>query len=165
MKKQKKKRLVEETYKDLRKAAPEFLDTRIKSDKTPGSIYQGISGNKITCKTQSYTGVGSYIQTIILKDLPALIEKYKGKAKPLEIVRKALQGDILIHCECPAWLYWGYQYKGTEKGYSIKPETRPPVKRNPKLKGATCKHLDATNYTLPFLATVITKDLVKQGEL
>ena len=68
-----------------------------------------------------------------------------------------------MHCTCPAWLYWGYQYIGTKKDYAIEKETRAPVKRNPNLKGSVCKHLDNCLLILPWLATKISSDLTKQG--
>jgi len=156
--------LNEENYKDLRSNANDFLNTRAKSKKTPGTSYKSITGNKILFITPSHTDTGKhYIQTVILKDLPTLIEKYKTSVKPIDIVRKAMLGDILIDCTCPAWLYWGFKYKGTKYGYSAEKEIRPPKERNPGLKGSTCKHLDNAMYVLPFLATRITADLIKQG--
>jgi hypothetical protein len=49
-------------------------------------------------------------------------------------------GDVKMDCSCPDFLYKGYKYIGTEKEYSIKPETIPPYVRNPNLEGTLCKH-------------------------
>ena len=53
-------------------------------------------------------------------------------------------GDIHIRCTCPAELYWGYRYLGTELRYlyGIPRESRYPKVRNPNLKGTVCKHED-----------------------
>lgn len=54
-------------------------------------------------------------------------------------------GDIHIRCTCPAQLYWGYSYLGTQLKYlyGIPRENRFPKIRNPNLKGTVCKHDDA----------------------
>jgi hypothetical protein len=54
-------------------------------------------------------------------------------------------GDVHIRCNCPAELYWGYRYMGTELKYlyGIPREDRYPVERNPGLRGTCCKHEDA----------------------
>jgi len=49
--------------------------------------------------------------------------------------------DIIIACDCPANLYWGYQYIQTELDIAIDPENRFPSIRNPSLEGVACKHL------------------------
>lgn len=54
-------------------------------------------------------------------------------------------GDCKIRCTCPAQLYWGYSYQGTQLKYlyGIPRENRYPVIRNPNLRGTICKHGDA----------------------
>jgi len=56
-------------------------------------------------------------------------------------MRPANKVHVLVSCTCPDFLYGGFAYLGTRYGYSLIRETRPPVKRNPKLKGSVCKHL------------------------
>ena len=53
--------------------------------------------------------------------------------------------DIHIRCTCPAELYWGFRYLGTQMKflYGIPRENRFPKIRNPNLKGTICKHEDA----------------------
>ena len=48
-----------------------------------------------------------------------------------------------IHCGCPAWLYWSFQYMATQGNYEIEPETRAPKRNNTLLQGSMCKHLIA----------------------
>lgn len=50
-------------------------------------------------------------------------------------------GDIRVHCGCPSFLYWGYEYILTQMDAAIVPEVRYPHIRNPQLKGILCKHL------------------------
>jgi len=59
-------------------------------------------------------------------------------------------GNLRIHCQCPAYLFWGMQYIDTQLDIAIRPETRFPAIRNPQLKGIACKHLIRTLKVLPF---------------
>ena len=58
--------------------------------------------------------------------------------------------DIQIHCGCPSFKFYGYQYILTQLNASIIPETRFPHIRNPLLKGVACKHCRRTIKVLPF---------------
>ena len=53
-------------------------------------------------------------------------------------------GDVHIRCNCPAHLYYGMSYMGTELKYlyGVPREDRYPVERNPGLRGTICKHED-----------------------
>jgi hypothetical protein len=51
--------------------------------------------------------------------------------------------DILVYCDCPAFLYRGFAYIATKMGFAVKKESRPPRIRNPRLRGSVCKHLVA----------------------
>lgn len=51
---------------------------------------------------------------------------------------------IKVYCSCPAFLYWGYQYKAEYKNYAaFKLGVRYPHVRNPYLRGFVCKHVYA----------------------
>lgn len=52
-----------------------------------------------------------------------------------------LGSNILVHCNCPAHLYWGRKYIMTELDTALEPEPRFPGIRNPGLEGTVCKHL------------------------
>lgn len=159
-------RLDEKTYKDLRRDAPNFLNIRGKSKKTPGTDYKGIEEDVLIFESPSYTKPGvSYTQKIRLVALNDLIANNDGSKKPIDIVRTALEGDIEVHCTDPSWLYWGFKYIGTRDRYAIEPEPRFPKVRNPQLKGSVCKHLDNVLLVLPFWASEITRDLRKQRRL
>lgn len=64
-------------------------------------------------------------------------------------------GNIRVHCPCPAYKFWGYQYIMTQKDSAILPEVRYPRIRNPQLKGVVCKHLNRTIKVLPFHLGII----------
>lgn len=76
-------------------------------------------------------------------------------------------GNLKLHCPCPSYRYWGYQYILTQKDAAIIPEERYPRIRNPQLKGVCCKHLRRTLKVLPFhlgdIATGIRKDRADWG--
>lgn len=59
-------------------------------------------------------------------------------------------GNLRLHCTCPAFVFWGYEYVLTQLGAAIFPETRYPTIRNPQLKGLTCKHGRRVLKTLGF---------------
>lgn len=59
-------------------------------------------------------------------------------------------GNLRVHCGCPSYLFWGFQYIMTQLDAAIVPETRYPHIRNPELKGVVCKHLRKTLKVLPF---------------
>jgi hypothetical protein len=49
-------------------------------------------------------------------------------------------GNIRVHCGCPSFLFWGYEYILTQLDAAMVPEVRFPHIRNPQLKGILCKH-------------------------
>lgn len=59
-------------------------------------------------------------------------------------------GNVRVHCGCPSFSFWGFNYITTQLDAAIVPETRYPHIRNPDLKGITCKHLIRTLKVLPF---------------
>lgn len=68
-----------------------------------------------------------------------------------ELARTLLwSGNIRLHCPCPSYLYWGYQYILTQLDAAIVPEERFPTIKNPELKGVCCKHIRKTLKVLPW---------------
>jgi hypothetical protein len=54
-----------------------------------------------------------------------------------------LQGDILVHCRCPAYQFWGHHYTLHQLDTALSPEDRFPSIRDPNLERVACKHLIA----------------------
>lgn len=82
---------------------------------------------------------------------------------PIERARMLLWvGDIKLHCTCPAFLYWGFQYMLTVLDSAIYPEERFPEKRNPKERGIVCKHMARVLEVLPFHSGDIARELRRQ---
>ena len=73
-----------------------------------------------------------------------------------------LDGDVRLHCTCPSFLYWGYQYILTVLDAAIYPEDRHPRVRNPAERGIVCKHLNKTLRVLPFHNADIAKEMKSQ---
>lgn len=162
--------IADETYKGLltlSKQTPKIVE---RSKKQIFSYYQNTNKKGlVSFITPSGTQPGIYYkQSVLLVDLEHLIEKFKDKKKPLDIVKLALLGRVKVNCTFPdgrdesSWLYWGHKYKATVSGYNYgTSEDRFPKIRNPKLEGGGCKHLRAVMGALPFHANIITKDLIK----
>lgn len=94
-------------------------------------------------KTKKGTNLTKYKIFVLFDDFYTI-----GKDKDIdfeEAIDYAINsGDIHIRCSCPAQLYWGYSYIGTQMRYlyGIPNENRFPIIRNPGLKGTICKHDD-----------------------
>lgn len=72
-----------------------------------------------------------------------------------EIQLRVLDGQLKVHCDCPAFLYWGFAYKAWMRGYGLVRETRRPIVRNPKEQGFVCKHLFSIMNSWKFYAPMI----------
>lgn len=93
-----------------------------------------------------YNGWETYIQ------FPEMQEQIDDDSiTPQEAARLLFWGGTLrVHCGCPSFSFWGFQYIATQLDAAIIPETRYPKVRNPQLKGIVCKHLIKTLKVLPF---------------
>jgi hypothetical protein len=160
-------RLDEETYKDL------VAD--ITNNNTPGAIvnnlphrdwapliryvrYQKRKGNILQFFVpNSYNGWFTYIQFPEWYDV-----SQDHELNAVEASRMLLWGgNVRLHCHCPSYKYWGYQYILTQLDAAIRPENRYPSIRNPQLKGVCCKHLRRTIKVLPFHLGTIASEIKK----
>lgn len=79
---------------------------------------------------------------------------------PVELSRLLLwSGQISVHCDCPAYKYWGHQFIMTKRDSAIVPENRFPSIRNPRLLGGCCKHLRRSLAVLPFNLGYIAREI------
>ncbi|KKN96883.1 hypothetical protein LCGC14_0165270 [marine sediment metagenome] len=159
--------LNEETYQSiLRGVDPDFIHHAQHAAairKLGGTKYEGTEFDRIMFTTPSETGQGRYRwnQTIVLQDLPEALES-EGLTLPQK-VNLAVSGDLKVHCDCPAFQYWGYNYVLTQLDTSGGNEKRFPGIRNPRLRGTICKHLDASLRALPFWINNIASELKRAG--
>jgi hypothetical protein len=140
--------LDEEYYQDLMRAFdPNWLPHKDYSPLIPFVRASGHKGNTMRFFVPNkYNGWNTYIrfeewhEQVNDRDLTAP-----------EAARLLLWGaNLRVHCGCPAYLFWGYNYILTQKDAAIVPETRFPTIRNPNLRGIACKHLVRTLKVLPF---------------
>jgi hypothetical protein len=151
--------LNEETIKDLRKGIESKVKKRAKPLK---SNLVSVKSGTINFLTPSFTqrGAVSWKQSIRVLHLAKILKPYWDgkKSKLLPLLREALKGDILVHCSCPAFKWWGYAYIASERKYKIgRSQKIYPHVRNPHLKGTVCKHLYNVLYAIPFLAPKIVQ--------
>ena len=107
--------------------------------KTNSSDYRH---NKITYTQRLYIEDASFENVIKAKNFN-------------ELEKIMLNGGIKIHCNCPAFHYWGYKYKAWKMHYGLEKELRRPIIRNPNAKGYVCKHLFLVLQTFPFCSKTL----------
>lgn len=75
----------------------------------------------------------------------------------------AIFGDLAVHCDCPAFLYWGYAFITTQLDMNAgkAKEKRPPNIRNPKREGIGCKHIASVLGVLPFHISEVARVIKK----
>ena len=131
-------RLDEFTRNQILKDVQRKVVNRAKSLEAPE--YIGVTKDYVVqMRVKSATGSGSYIVKIKLVEYPDIATETDITTR--EKVRLALAGDIAIHCSCPAFKWWGYEYIMTQLGAnSSSVQDIYPQVRNPKLEGTLCKH-------------------------
>ena len=126
---------------------------------------------KFVCSAAGHEMHSVYIALDSFFDLWDENESSEKKVNMAYLVNMAImQGEIRCSCTCPAWIYSGAKYIGTQLGYAYGgKETRFPRIKNPQLKGSVCKHLYVTLKALPFqkfgIASQITSEFRRQGLL
>lgn len=109
-------KLQEWSFSDLTAAQSDsnFLRSaeRVRQLSAHGSHYQALRGMSVYFRTPSSEHEKNkkvWTQEIVLLDLPEALGvrdwSLKNKA------RYALHGDVLVRCDCPAFLYWGFAYQ------------------------------------------------------
>lgn len=153
-------KLDEENYKDFMHVIdPRDLPHKDYAPLIPKVNYQETRGNTMKFFVpNTYNGWPCYIQ---FKQWDA--EVADTSINPVEAARLLLwSGDLSLHCKCPSFLFYGYEYILTQLGAAIFPETRFPHIRNPQLKGVACKHLRRTLKVLPFHLGVMAAEIKRQ---
>ena len=123
---------------------------------------------KFVCSQAGHEMHSVYIALDSFWDLWDENETSEKKVNIPYLVNMAImQGDIRCSCTCPAWIYSGAKYIGTQLGYAYGgKETRFPRVKNPQLKGSICKHLYVILKALPFqkfgIASQISSEIKRQ---
>ena len=89
------------------------------------------------------------------------------RANEKTAVKNALDGQILIDCDCERHQFW-YRYLAGVGGYALTPPTEKdfPKVRNPDLTGACCKHVVAAFQVVrtPTYQAVIANQMKRQRQ-
>lgn len=145
--------LQEATYKDIQMFIDnEFLKQRVRANALEGVRVKGMDGDTFMFDIKSSLHKDNnitYTNAFKLHDWGIFSDE--DDYTPVERARLTmLEGDIALHCTCPSFLFWGYQYLLTQIDSAIVPETRSPNIRNPKQRGIVCKHLNRSLRSWPF---------------
>lgn len=112
-------------------------------------------------KYQNFSGLNLWTCYIQFIEWNQLVSDTTVNA--VEAARLALWGaNLRVHCPCPSYKFYGYQYIDTQLGIAMFPETRFPNIRNPELKGIMCKHLRRVTKTLSFHLGDMAKEIKLQ---
>lgn len=117
---------------------------------------------RVVFKTRSATDPLhiTYTQTLdILECVPTKL----ANLKYTNVKSMLMETNLKIHCNCPAFHYWGYKYMAWKKGYGIQKETRFPKIRNPHERGYVCKHLYFVLQVLPFISSQLASKLLRNA--
>ena len=156
----------EATYKDVASLIDgNFLKQKIRAEELSGIRFVGfepenvinfhVNSSKHTRNRIRYTNSVLFDQWEEIGVDPDL--NFNEKSRMLLWV-----GDIRLHCTCPSFLYWGYQYMCTVLDAAIYPEERFPRVRNPSERGIVCKHLNRVLRVLPFHNSQIAAEMKRQ---
>lgn len=97
-------------------------------------------------------------QQIQIPDLREVIKQKKNQTLDEAIGMAVYAGDVKIACNCPDFKN-SYEWMADAGDYGIKKQSKPPEKRNPKLEGSTCKHINAVFENIESEIPNISKDL------
>ena len=163
----------EVTYKDIASGIDnEFLRQGIRSKELQAPQLVGFEGNLMNYRVPS----SEFSENGIVYMDQVLFESWDevGQDQSMNWRERAMlllwASNIKLHCTCPSFLYWGYQYILTVFDAAIYPETTRPGKyptqpwrrRNWQEKGMVCKHLNRVLQVLPFHSGFIAKELRSQ---
>ena len=157
--------LNEMTYKEVATMIDgNFLNQTVRSDQLKSVNYKDIDGDTMVFYVPSSEVEDNGINYATLVKFDQWEEI--GTDTELTVAEKARLllwiGDIRLHCTCPSFLFWGYQYLLTVMDASVFPEERKPVKKNPGERGIVCKHLNRVLRVLPFHSGQIARELKSQ---
>jgi hypothetical protein len=95
------------------------------------------------------------IQVPEYKDISKL-KKNIDLTEKVELAIKA--GNVKISCNCPDFLYKGYEWMADAGDYGINKQNIPPNIKNPELEGSVCKHLHSVLKNIDKFIPNIVKD-------
>lgn len=152
--------IAEANYKQIAaKIDNDFLQQKLRSAALDGVKLAGVQDRSLVFYINSANKSENdtvYTNIFRIKEWDSLIDEQS--LSPIQRARQLMfDGNLELHCTCPSFLFWGYQYLLTQIDAALMPEGRPPVKKNPNHRGIVCKHLHRTIKTFPFYASDLAK--------
>lgn len=147
--------LKEANYKQIAsKIDPNFLLQEIRAKALEAIKYSSIAkksmlfavrSSEFTANTTTYKNVFRFRDWDDIVDDDTMTPIFRARLL-------MFAGDLELHCTCPSFLFWGYQYLLTQMDAAMVPEQRPPDVRNPGRRGIVCKHLNRSLRAFPWHA-------------
>lgn len=143
-----------------------------------GVQYEGMPADDIvefSTESESRPGLRHH-QLIQMVDLEKELQNPQNRNIG-DAVRAAMSGDLLVHCDCEAHLFY-YQWILLNKDAALMPiaqgnpktkydggdvRPHPPNIKNPGRRGSVCKHLGNVLKVFPFWWSTIAGELQKRG--
>lgn len=160
--------LQEATYKDIQMFIDnDFLKQRVRANALEGVRWKGVEEDKLIFHIKSSLHKDNnitYTNAFKLRSWDTFIDE--TEFNPIERARlMMLEDDLMLHCTCPSFLYWGYQYLLTQIDAALVPEDRLPKIRNPKQRGIVCKHLNRALRSFPFFTSDFARYIKKNHNI
>lgn len=136
----------------------EFLKVQKRALRLNGSLLTSIlfRPGTLIFKTRSGTIANKiWTQTIQIPDVDKLNSMQENK----DLIGVIRESGLKVHCDCPAFQFWGYKYMAYKRGYGIQKEFHVPRVRNPNQQGFLCKHLYSALIIYPFIASTVAQRL------
>lgn len=133
--------------------------TKNKTHNITSAIYLGMTEDyTMFFRVPSSTGRGTYTVRVTLADYPEIAQDEDLDVR--EKVRLAITGNLKLHCNCPAFLYYGYDYILSQlDARAHGEENRFPRIKNPHLQGVMCKHCLKVMEAFPYNWTRAASDI------
>ena len=138
-----------------------FLKVRLRARALlrDGSDLVAIEYKERTLRFQTASGTYGrrviWTQTLEITDV--LLENILAAKSFRDVESLIKNSDLKVHCNCPAFQYWGFKYIAWKKGYGLQKETRRPMVKNPHQQGFVCKHLYLVLSLYPFWSKALAK--------
>lgn len=176
-------KLNESTYKELAQLVdPNFLSQQVRA-----SELSGLTFRKFTNRASTFVSPSKNIMEFLINSskhsenrvryvMSAMFDEWEelGQDVDFDFKERSLMllwtGNLKLHCTCPSFLWWGYQYLCTAMDSAIVPisitpgtyDDEPWRRRNWQQRGIVCKHLNRLLQALPFYSGTIAKEMRRQ---
>jgi len=137
-----------ESVLELQVSAPSWVDERSGACSANMVHFDSPTG-VLQFHTNCAMSRNTYIQTVMYKDWVLVVtDEMREPNIPWETVLSStpeiVNMDVQVHCNCPAFLWWGSWNQLEQRDSALFPEGTPyPYTRDPDGNNIICKHLAA----------------------